>query len=59
MEIEVLSELSNENERNLEIPSRAVDSKSLSKKKVNVKSKVGCNVITGVEVIINFCNRNW
>ena len=40
MEIEVLPELSNENERNLEITGRAVDSKSLSKKKGNEKSKI-------------------
>ena len=40
MEIEVLPELSNENERNLEITGRAVDSKSLSKKKGNGKSKI-------------------
>ena len=40
MEIEVLPELSNENERNLEITGRAVHSKSLSKKKGNEKSKI-------------------
>ena len=40
MEIEVLPELSNENERNLEITGRAVDSKSLSKKKGSEKSKI-------------------
>ena len=40
MEIEVLPELSNENERNLEITGRAVDSKSLSTKKENEKSKI-------------------
>ena len=37
MEKDVLRELSTDNEGNLEIPSRAVDSKSLSKKKGNEK----------------------
>ena len=40
MEKDVLPELSTDNEGNLEIPSRAVDSKSLSKKKGNEKSKI-------------------